>query len=512
MAHSPKMLTDSLESAKLPPTFPSGQTVSTIVPDTSVSTVSSALADQGIEGTELALDLILHDIAERARQATGASGAAIAILQEEAMVCRAAAGATAPDLGARINTQFGLSGACVRSGETQWCNDSDADERVDAEACRALAIRSLVVVPVFARDSLVGVFEVFSPKPQAFREQDMHTLQDLAQWVTEAVQGASGTAAARQQGLAVVGAASSVVPRSQLPSRSGAYTFFSRTGAFDPRNRILSVGTALLALVLCSMLAFRWGWQKAHSGRPVATQAHSAQTGAPSQGETRQPQSTSKSVTPTNTEPFANRALSPKPDAGKLRGGLTVYEKGSVIYQQVPRPIEAQNIRPNQTLSSPGLSSSAEKKSESSPPAGQSENAPQGNDDAVQAASSSTGASGNPIMPPAVAAVRTDVSESAATTVVRVSQGVKEGRLIRRVDPKYPTAALLQRVEGSVVLQALIGKDGRVHEMKAANGHSYLTQAALEAVRQWVYEPYTLNGEPIDMKTEITVKFKLPNN
>src|SRR5437868_14981702 len=70
--------------------------------------VSSNLAAQGIESSDLAIDLILHDIAERALQVTGASGSAIAIEREGALVCRAAAGSTAPDLGVKINVQSGL--------------------------------------------------------------------------------------------------------------------------------------------------------------------------------------------------------------------------------------------------------------------------------------------------------------------------------------------------------------------------------------------------------------------
>src|SRR5579864_9487505 len=82
--------------------------------------VSSNMAAQGIDSGDLALDLILHDIAEHALQVTGATGAAIAIECEGALVCRAAAGATAPDLGAKVNAQSGLSGTCVRERKMQW--------------------------------------------------------------------------------------------------------------------------------------------------------------------------------------------------------------------------------------------------------------------------------------------------------------------------------------------------------------------------------------------------------
>lgn len=126
---------------------------------------SSNMAAQGIDSGNLALDLILHDIAEHTLQVTGATGVAIAIEWEGALVCRAAAGATAPDLGVKVNAQSGLSGTCVRERKMQWCSDTEYDERVDAEASRALGVRSIIVMPLFVADRMVGVFEIFSPRP-----------------------------------------------------------------------------------------------------------------------------------------------------------------------------------------------------------------------------------------------------------------------------------------------------------------------------------------------------------
>jgi len=120
------MRPDPLETAKPLASVPADSPSLVIASESSVARIQPQ-ETQGIEGNELGLDLILHDIAERARQATNASGAAIAIRQDENMVCRAAAGATVPDLGAKIATETGLSGACVRTGETQWCSDTETD-------------------------------------------------------------------------------------------------------------------------------------------------------------------------------------------------------------------------------------------------------------------------------------------------------------------------------------------------------------------------------------------------
>jgi len=90
----------------------------------------------------------------------------------------------------------------------------------------------------------------------------------------------------------------------------------------------------------------------------------------------------------------------------------------------------------------------------------------------------------------------------------RVSQGVSQGLLIKRVAPKYPQAALAVHAQGAVQIEATINKDGNVTNLKVLSGHPVLAHAALEAVRQWRYKPYYLDGEPVEIQTQITVNFK----
>ena len=94
---------------------------------------------------------------------------------------------------------------------------------------------------------------------------------------------------------------------------------------------------------------------------------------------------------------------------------------------------------------------------------------------------------------------------------VRVSSGVAQGMLIRQVRPEYPALARQARVQGLVVLQAIIGKDGSVENLRLISGHPLLAPAALDAARQWQYKPYYLNGEPVEVKTYINVNFTLAN-
>jgi protein TonB len=84
-----------------------------------------------------------------------------------------------------------------------------------------------------------------------------------------------------------------------------------------------------------------------------------------------------------------------------------------------------------------------------------------------------------------------------------------EGNLIHRVAPSYPALARQARIQGTVLLRATISKDGNIENLQLLSGHPMLAQAAIEAVRQWRYRPYHLNGDPVEVETQVTVKFTL---
>lgn len=92
---------------------------------------------------------------------------------------------------------------------------------------------------------------------------------------------------------------------------------------------------------------------------------------------------------------------------------------------------------------------------------------------------------------------------------VRVSQGVATGLLIKKVQPNYPQLAKQARIQGQVVLTAEISKDGTIQNLQLVSGHPMLAPAAIEAVKQWRYKPYLLNGEPVAVETQVIVNFSL---
>ncbi|MGO9405286.1 MAG: energy transducer TonB [Terriglobales bacterium] len=92
---------------------------------------------------------------------------------------------------------------------------------------------------------------------------------------------------------------------------------------------------------------------------------------------------------------------------------------------------------------------------------------------------------------------------------IRVSSGVSTGLLIRKVTPNYPPLAKQARIQGQVVLQAEISKEGTIQNLQLISGHPMLAPAAIEAVKQWRYKPYLLNGEPVAVETQVVVNFSL---
>ncbi len=134
------------------------------------------------------LDATLQLLVERAQYITGASGAAIALRQGDTMVCCASSGASAPELGAHLQIDSGLSAESVKTRQVLRCDDADNDPRVNRESCRALGIASVVVMPLVREDEVYGVFELLSGRPRAFEERDFVALNRLAEMIQTAVE------------------------------------------------------------------------------------------------------------------------------------------------------------------------------------------------------------------------------------------------------------------------------------------------------------------------------------
>ncbi|MGD1213368.1 MAG: GAF domain-containing protein [Terriglobales bacterium] len=151
---------------------------------------SSSVGSAGVVGErsngsrafeETELDSALQLLVERAQYITGATGTALALPQGEEMVCRASAGSSAPAVGARLQVRSGLTGESISRRQLLHCDNAETDPRVNLEACRALGIASIVVLPLLRRTGEVrGLFELFSDHPYAFEERDLIALERMA--------------------------------------------------------------------------------------------------------------------------------------------------------------------------------------------------------------------------------------------------------------------------------------------------------------------------------------------
>jgi putative methionine-R-sulfoxide reductase with GAF domain len=140
------------------------------------------------EMAERDLTATLQLLAERAQYITGATGAAIALRDREEMVCRASAGPSAPEVGAQLQVNSGLSGESVRTRQTLRCDDASTDARVNRESCEALGISSVVVMPLVRGEEVIGVFELFSDQANVFETRDLAALERMGAMVHAALE------------------------------------------------------------------------------------------------------------------------------------------------------------------------------------------------------------------------------------------------------------------------------------------------------------------------------------
>ncbi len=115
----------------------------------------------------------------------------------------------------------------------------------------------------------------------------------------------------------------------------------------------------------------------------------------------------------------------------------------------------------------------------------------------------------HPALPPPIAIEAPKPAEHASLAPLHVSGGVQAAKLLRRVVPAYPELAKRARVSGTVHLIGVIGKDGTIQKLEVVSGHPLLVNAAVEAVRQWLYQPTLLSGEPVEVIAPIEVNFQL---
>ncbi len=257
---------------------------------------------------------------------------------------------------------------------------------------------------------------------------------------------------------------------------------------------VLAAATLVLILLVGGIL-----W-RAHRSR-VSNDSVRAMEKAPDQPTSNpQPALDTSAVAATPTTVNANAATPSQPKPAEQNAG----KQPPNVQQPKPANDTQNSAKPAEVLSLPMPAPrdvAMAKKPE--PPA----------NDTIEPPSSIPGALPN-TSPNNLGAIAKDVPVAVPTLTqqkLRVSSGVAQAQLTHNVNPQYPPEAFQSRVHGTVVLQAVIGKDGGVKNLKVVSGPPMLIKAATEAVKQWRYKPFTLNGEPVEADTQINVNFTLGN-
>ena len=448
--------------------------VDEIVRQSNAAVILATLREVVSSGTEQT-ETIMGSIAEAACSLSGATGAAIAMPCGDAVECVGRSGETAPELGARLNVDSGISGECLRTGRILRCDDASRDFYVDAEVCRRLDLQSIVAVPLRGKHGRVGVLEAFSSRSYAFDDGDTDMLGRLA--------GLAETAWAQGSGIQIpsggeptnkeeyhsgVGENASVIRASMAALANigeALSTWPPRNLQTELKRRYMAIGvTVLVVLILSSVLAWRARYKS--SPVPASIQRHVEQ---------RAPAEIPNDSTEGNPprRPGRGRHIS-HPHVASAVHAL----KSTADIQTPGSPIQRKNNRSDmktESASKPGAEDVSQ----------------------ITVPNASSTDLGNAL--------------STAPAIPRlgeaISPGVIGGILKHKVLPVYPAQARGVRLEGDVVLEAMVTEQGQVEDLKAISGNPLLARAALDAVSKWRYSPYMLNGQPIRRETRITISF-----
>jgi TonB family protein len=459
---------------------------------------------------DLALEIVLNEIVEQACLATGATGAAIILERDGEMVCRASSGVNAPEFGSRLGGESGLTAECIRTRQAQRCEDALTDPRADAEASRNLGVRSVVILPLLRDGGLAGLLEVFSSRAAAFGERDERTLDALAQRILKNLERAhealslpsiTAAGAARDESAKAVSpmaetafedslAGAEATPHKEEDEVTADTLARSPRAGVDVVTVALGAAVVVCALLLVTLVGLRLGLRRtgaAHgavaksapepamiapngagqTAGEIGTGAVSPPAGAAAENSTGTVgEKRNSSAAPSTSTARANEAFPPE-------GGLSVYENGKEVFRMPPTG-EAR-------AETSGVQTEDQNPRPVSPKNGETR-------------------TGHPVR---ASAVEPD-------GVVEVPPEVAEGSLLQRVEPEYPEEARQQQMQGAVVLEVRIGRDGAVQDVKLVSGQRLLADAAIAAVKQWRFKPRLQQGQAVEMQTRVTLYFRMP--
>jgi TonB family protein len=505
-------------------------------------------------------------IAQRAQAFTNASGAAIALSEgiQDEIVCKARSGSSSPEVGAVLRVDGSFTGLCIQTGRELRCDDTETDTRVDTLAVRGLGIRSMVITPIRDENRPVGVLAVFASTPHAFTITHVAVLKTMADQISGLL---LKDRRAREEGLhpepppvnigripstpspgpvAVRSIAAAIAPPIQMPIRPPAPRVESRVEPIRPMAIAAEVGTPIvtpkreelrpepkqepvlragfgtldamsssesksgaskalifgvLALVLAGA-AGTWYFVRARRAQNTAkistptltvAPANPVDPNAPPTNSQAQAENGGTNSAPSTTGAPGQAAVSvSQPPAKAAQPAASDKVEIRKIAQEKPSPVQQTPVQPAPIAISGGPSKIAASMQ-------QQQQSPDVAPSIAVGGNSSSGLS---------ALSTVSHAPTAAAPAARLVQSqLVDVKLIKSTPPVYPQIARTRRLTGLVKVKVKVSADGRVISAEFYSGPAIFKDAALDAVRQWRYQPATLDGKPIEQETEITLKF-----
>jgi TonB family protein len=299
------------------------------------------------------------------------------------------------------------------------------------------------------------------------------------------------------------------------PAPAPSFTFGGANAAPEADDGRKKIFIAIAAVVLVAVLGFAAYSHFSGGTKPAASVAPST---APA------PSATSPSATPVNTQPAPAKPVAAAPveqpatQPADVNSAASPADTDAGATESVPVESHAVTKSPSPSTSASKPAATAKSAAAAPEPAPlvvkggavphtKQEPAPV---DAAAPSLDSIGATGSAGALSGLVGSGTSAPKPVLQTL-NISQGVSQGLIMKRVQPVYPKTALVMRLEGVVDLTATISKNGDITNLKVIKGDPQLSRAATDAVKQWKYKPYLLNGEPVEITTQITINFKLPN-
>jgi TonB family protein len=498
-------------------------------------------------------DSVLQFLVEKVVERTHANGSAIAIGTPDNMVCRASAG-VAPEVGTTISSESALSSECLRTGRIVKCDDTESDPRVNPEISRQLNLRSLLIVPVKTGGQVHGLLEVFSPVANSFDAQHVTLLEELAHYASEVLFPSESASTSTE--AVVLEEAPSLSLESIASLASSSEEFLeepviekksSEERPFEPPTTSSTVSETTFtksssfstAAAAAPAPVRETPVKTARSPRPATRRERSAAAAVHS------PATPARVQTEPETAPQTNRSIIAVAIVVVLLlvlsgvgwwYGVRVSKKtppaAAPTTAQAPAPATSQPVQQQESPTTTPAAATATSRPKST---SRTEQPQETADDVIRSNGQERRVQTNPlviapadrptrrndegsIVAPSLSNVGSNQAVAnltlpayTATPALRAPSTISGGQLLQRVEPTYPSFARQQRYQGDVVLSIHINKNGGVENVRRISGNPMLSAAAVDAVKKWRYEPYKLNGQPQEIDTTVTIKFKLPN-